>query len=241
MNKIKVFDNPRIIRIKDSCNPICSPNNILITGIDEAGRGPVIGPMIIALTSFTTDKLDRLKSFGVKDSKKLTPTARMALLPTILNYASKVYVAVIPPNVIDSWVLNKGLNRLEAYVIALMILKAKPHGKIYIDSPSSTMTFESYLRQYLPNQLMERIITENKADIKYVAVSAASIVAKVIRDMNIKQLKKKLNINFGSGYPSDPLTRKHLKIILKIAPNIVRKSWKTMKKETNRKLTEFLN
>ena len=77
-----------------------------------------------------------------------------------------------------------------------------------------------------------KIVAEHKADSKYIPVAAASILAKVTRDRAIEKLKEAYG-EIGSGYPSDPITRRFLEEYYKkhgVFPPIVRKSWKTLEK-----------
>lgn len=235
-NPLDLFTRYRIIELKTSST---KNFNTLIGGIDEAGRGPVIGPLIIALVVFRDTYAEFLRDLGVKDSKLLTPQKRLFLFKAILDLSKTVLVAILPPNIIDRWVSKNLLNRLEAKVISELISRLPPKFRIYIDAPSSPKSFLSYLYEFLPRHYHQKLIVENKADKKYIVVSAASIIAKVIRDMQIKRIKNILGLDFGSGYPSDPKTKDSLGTILKIAPKIVRKTWLPVKKILNKTLLDY--
>jgi len=202
--------------------------NKYVLGIDEAGRGPVIGGMFIAGVVLNERISKKLRSLGVKDSKKLTPSKRAALFPKIIALAKAIYVIMCSPETIDSRNLNiltlESILRMIEHLGRRIELK-----KIYIDALSGKRA--SYLlRSRIPPII--KLIYEPKADVKYVPVSAASIVAKYLRDEHIRILKQKYG-DFGSGYPSDPKTIKWLANMIKVSnslPNIVRKSWRTLER-----------
>lgn len=202
----------------------------MILGIDEAGRGPVIGPMVIAGLCFFEEDLLKLKKLGVKDSKLLHASTRKRLFNEILSIAKNYKIIKIEAKEIDEAVLSKlKITGLEAKYMAEIINELKPT-IAYIDSPmNNTEKFKSLLKEYL--KISVEIICEIKADLKYPQVSAASIIAKVIRDEEIENLKKQYG-DFGSGYPSDPRTSEFIKSLLEKGelPSYVRKSWKSIKK-----------
>jgi len=197
-------------------------------GIDEAGRGPVIGPMVIA--GVMTDEKDiiRIEATGAKDSKLLSPLQRERLYEVItkLDYAD-YNIRIIPPSEIDDALnsVNLNLNSLEALHSAMIINKLKPK-RALIDLPSNNrQTYEQYIKINL-NVACE-LVCEHKADVKYPLVSAGSILAKVTRDAEIEKIKKDIGIDFGSGYPSDPKTVAFLKKNFDNPKysNIFRKTW----------------
>lgn len=210
-------------------------------GIDEAGRGPVIGPMVISCVILDSNKIDYFRYIGVRDSKKLSPKQREKLFYKIIMEAKEMIIRIITPTEIDNavWGINvKNLNVLEALYISNIIAKLYSEvDKIYIDSPyQDTSKFLSLLKSFYPNISKYEIIAENNADRKYIEVSAASIIAKVVRDQIINELKNKYG-DFGSGYPSDEKTRNFLLTWYKEKkdfPPIVRKSWKTIKNIVHR-------
>jgi len=217
----------------------------VIAGIDEAGRGPVIGPMVIAIAAIEKDKEANLKEMGVKDSKELSPSRRCTLFEELKTLLSNYKFVIIPPNTIDSAVnagtRNNNLNWLEAdksiELIELMMSETKID-ELFIDCPSTNI--KSYL-QYLKRGLkikLSCIVAEHKADKTYPIVSAASILAKVIRDREIQNLQERCQIDFGSGYTSDDRTIAFLKEWLKEHkefPEFVRLSWMTVKNLLNEK------
>ncbi len=212
---------------------------VLISGIDEAGRGPVIGPLVIAGISVNEKDLDKLKRLGVKDSKLLSPRQREGLFDKIINAAKKYKILIIKPKEIDSALKSKDLNLnwLEAIKSAEIINSLKPK-KIIVDCPSNNIAaYKNFLKKHLKNKKTELVI-EHKADLKYVIVSAASIVAKVTRDNEIKKIQEKIKEPIGSGYPSDPVTINFLEKNHNSYPKIFRKewiSWKNINKKNKQK------
>jgi len=202
----------------------------LICGIDEAGRGPVIGPMVIAGVSMREHSLPGLTSLGVKDSKLLSSTKRESLFDTILRIVENHHIVIISPLEIDDALGDPSLNLnvLEAIHQGAIIRILKPQCVI-VDCPSVNIeSYTSLLRGYVQDQCPE-IRAEHKADVVYPIVSAASIIAKVTRDREIERIKKTIGIDFGSGYPSDPKTRKFLYEYKNCHEEFKRKSWKTYK------------
>jgi ribonuclease HII len=207
---------------------------MLISGIDDAGRGPVIGPLVIAGITINEYDIPKLIDLGVKDSKLLSPIKREELSIKIKELASNYYFIALSPNEIDKVVesqrrLHK-LNRLEAQTMAKIINFLKPD-MVYVDASDILPKRFGY---HIAEKLLfkTKIISEHKADQKYPIVSAASIVAKVERDKQISQLKE-IHGEIGCGYPHDPNTIKYLeKCIMKFGfyPDFVRKSWKTSKR-----------
>jgi ribonuclease HII len=200
----------------------------LILGIDEAGRGPVIGPMVIAGYCIEEEKIELLKSLGVRDSKELTRKQREDIYNEIIKLTDKYKYIIIDPKTIDYYVYKNKLNYLEFENMIKIIEEIKPD-KVIIDSP---MVNTKKVIEYIKNDLKinVEIIAENKADKKYPVVSAASIIAKVIRDREIDKIKEKLNLDIGSGYPSDERTIEVLKKDYDKIKDYVRESWITIKK-----------
>ncbi len=198
-----------------------------VLGIDEAGRGPVLGPMVVAGVLFRAEALPWLVGIGVKDSKKLTANAREKLLEKILEIAEESYVKVISAAEIDALRKTKNLNQIEAEEMAIIIRKALPDevhlGSVDVDEKrfgASIMKLSG---------IKQKIFSVHHAEDKYPDVAAASIVAKTTRDRAINELKKEYG-DFGSGYPSDPKTKAFIRrtIAKGDLPPIIRASWKTV-------------
>jgi len=215
----------------------------LVCGVDEAGRGPLLGPLVIAGVVADEKNLDRLKSLGVKDSKLLTPKRREELFEQVKSIVESYEIIIVPPQEIDDALNSESLNLnwLEAIKTAMIINKLNAK-KAYIDSPSTNLkAYADYMRIYVKDKDVN-LICEHKADVKYVVVSAASILAKVTRDREIGKLKEKYG-DLGSGYPSDPVTKEFLKNNWNKHPEIFRKTWSSYKvysgKEKNSSLSSF--
>lgn len=202
-----------------------------ILGIDEAGRGCVIGPLVIAALMMDEEKLVALRELGVKDSKCLRPTARKRLLEPIRKLSFQIKIIEIAPEDIDRAVRQRGLDRLEARACAELLREMRPR-TAFIDAPGpGGRAFERHIRERLGATNSE-LICENGADARYPVVSAASILAKECREDRIHELRLQYG-DFGSGYPSDPKTRSFLKKILtkkKKVPDYIRSEWATIRK-----------
>ncbi len=200
-----------------------------VLGIDEAGRGPVIGPMVMAGVVVPEQDFQTLKSMGVKDSKLLSPKQREKLFPQITRMATGYKIVTLSAQEIDDALLSEtsNLNWLEAQTTAT-ILNALMHQKAIVDCPSNNIgAYTRYLRNLLSNKNIP-LIVEHKADVNWPIVSAASILAKVTRDAEIEKLKKKYG-DFGSGYASDPKTKDFLKENYARYPELFRKTWQPFK------------
>lgn len=203
---------------------------MLIAGVDEAGRGCVIGPLVVAGVAVKSENLQLLAGLGVKDSKLLTAKKREELYPEILKLTQNHHIIKIPPAQIDKVVrsirvLHK-LNRLEAQTMAKIIEALKPD-QAYVDAADVLADrFGYHICECLKCKI--KIISQHKADRTFPVVSAASIVAKVERDSEISKLRLKHG-DFGSGYLTDEKTMVFLKRLLDGKgefPSFVRKSWK---------------
>ena len=200
---------------------------MLVCGVDDAGRGSVLGPLVIAGISIEQKNIKQLVKIGVKDSKQLSPQLREKLYEQILSLVEGYHVAKIPPKKIDKSVSKNLLNQLEANYMAKVIKKLQANSS-YVDSCDvNPKRFGLYISNLAKTG---KIISSHHADRKYPVVSAASIIAKVNRDREIEKLRK--NHALGSGYPSDPKTMKFIKEWVSQngdVPIFVRKSWKPIK------------
>ncbi len=200
---------------------------MLICGVDDAGRGSVLGPLVIAGISIEKNKIKQLVKIGVKDSKQLSPQSREKLYDQILSIVDGYHVAKISPRIIDKNVNKNLLNQLEANYMAKVIKKLEA-GSSYVDSCDvNPKRFGLYISNIAKTG---KIISSHHADRKYPVVSAASIIAKVSRDREIEKLRKSHDL--GSGYPSDSKTMEFIKNWISQndgVPVFVRKSWKPVK------------
>ncbi len=207
---------------------------MLISGVDEAGRGPVLGNLVIALASIESEKESELEELGITDSKKLTPQKREEFFPKIQTLC-KYEIVEITAQELNKRMWRESLNVIEAK--AMGQLAASFEGRIYIDLPEKNAS--KFIRKA---KLVGRdVVAEHKADLLYPIVGAASILAKVTRDRGIKELGKRLGEEIGSGYPADERTIAAIKnpeIRAKLKGEI-RTRWSTMERILQPKLTDF--
>jgi ribonuclease HII len=203
---------------------------VLIGGVDEAGRGSIIGPMVVAGVSFRQTGISELRKLGVRDSKALTPRSRSSLFTQLKEMADSLCICKIDCNVIDDNVCYKRLNKLEAQMMA-DVIKNLHADRVYVDSCDvNPVRFESYIRSYLP-ALKPKLHSMHHADSINIVVSAASIVAKITRDKEIEKIRK-THCNIGSCYPCDNKTMGFIREWVskyKSAPSFARKSWRPLK------------
>lgn len=205
---------------------------VYLAGVDEAGRGPLFGPMIIAIAVIAQEKEYLLAEIGVRDSKLLTPSRRRAIRAKMEKILDFYALRVVEPAEIDDAVGRGALNILEARVISELIRVALERFSslniVYVDSPDpKPERFGELLTQLLGKSV--RVVARNGADRDFVIVAAASILAKTERDRIISELKKRYG-DFGSGYPSDPKTREYAEKWLRARgepPPFARKTWST--------------
>jgi ribonuclease HII len=210
---------------------------VLVAGVDEAGRGCVIGPLVIAGVMISEEKLPALARLGVKDSKLLSAKKREVLAVEIARLAEKHVTVKLAPVEIDRAVesgrkLHK-LNRLEAQTMAKVIDALKPDVAFVDAADVLEERFKHHIQEGLSFKV--KVVAEHKADKTYSVVSAASIIAKVERDRAVAALTGEHG-DFGTGYLADPRTMRFLKQWLQTHeeyPDCVRKSWKPAKQTKN--------
>ena len=204
-------------------------DGILVGGVDEAGRGSIIGPLVVAGISVRETKIAQLTEMGVRDSKALTPKARAWLFGEIMKVADSVCIRKVNPVEVDDSVSLRGLNRLEAKVMASVINNIGAD-EVYVDCCDvNPERYRDYIGQHL--SCSPKVHSMHHADAINVVVSAASIVAKITRDHEVEQIRKKFRA-IGSGYPSDDRTMRFIRRWVKkngSAPEFARKSWKPLR------------
>nr|CAB3265615.1 ribonuclease H2 subunit A-like [Phallusia mammillata] len=213
-------------------------------GIDEAGRGPVLGPMVYSACFCPISKKQDLSDMGCDDSKVLTEEKREELFNTLHEASSKFIgwmTNILSPNYISNSMLSRtkyNLNSLSHDTAIDLIRSTIKLGvdvkEVFIDTVGPPETYQAKLKKLFPDI---NICVEKKADAKYPVVSAASICAKVCRDRVIKEWvffeNNEMDRNYGSGYPSDPTTKSWLRKNVDPVfgfPNFVRFSWSTASK-----------
>ncbi|MFW9925146.1 MAG: ribonuclease HII [Candidatus Thorarchaeota archaeon] len=203
-----------------------------IAGIDEAGRGPMFGPMIVCGVLFDSSSIKKLRSLGVRDSKTLSVKKRETLAKMVHEMSSRVAIERIDALQIDK-LREQGvtLNDIEATAFSTVLRELSP-AEVYADAADvNPKRFGE--RIGLESGLILRnckIVSEHKADSKYPVVSAASIIAKTTRDEIIRELHGEYG-DFGSGYPSDPRSVLFLRNLIRKnekMPDFVRKTWKSV-------------
>ncbi|MGC9057571.1 MAG: ribonuclease HII [Candidatus Micrarchaeia archaeon] len=198
----------------------------LIAGIDEAGRGSVLGPLSIALVCGNEDDF---LSIELTDSKLLTRKERESLYPEIRKKFYTSFI-LITANELNELMRRFSLNEIEAMKAAYLIeeLPLNP-SRVYVDSPDPIAeNFGHRILRHMQKNVC--INAEHKADFNYPVVSAASIVAKVVRDWEIDRIRDELGYDFLSGYPSDESTVLAVKEMLRTGKGIeyVRMHWSTV-------------
>lgn len=217
-------------------------NSNLVIGVDDAGRGCLIGNMVLAGVLMHPDYQPELKEQGIKDSKLLSPKQREELVSKIKEKIIHHKIFMATPVEIDTG-MGEGLNlnQVEALAAASIInelvqelsISQKQNLKIILDCPSiNTEGWKMQLLEYVKEKsLASKILCEHKADFNHPVVSAASILAKVTRDAEIEKIKLELGKDFGSGYPSDPKTIEFLRnnVNNPSLKGIFRESWSTFR------------
>jgi ribonuclease HII len=204
-----------------------------LIGIDDAGRGPVIGPMVLAGVLIEERDKDTLKKWGAKDSKLLFPEKRKEIGKKIKK-KFKYHTEVTFPSEIDS---SHNLNYTEAVKAAMIINKLTEElnepVEVILDCPSvNLVAWNGDVLKLIKKPEIVSTRCEHKADRNHLVVSAASIIAKEKREEEILKIKKELRVDFGSGYPSDPKTKDFVKKNYNNPEyrEIMRFSWSTIKK-----------
>lgn len=178
----------------------------IVIGIDEAGRGPVLGSMFIGAVAVTTAQLPELDGIGLKDSKKLTDDRREELGGVVEDSVDRTCVREITADEIDELSEIMSLNRIEINGFAELIAELDAD-KAYIDLPEpDAERFGNRLRAAGDGIGDVEIVAEHGADDTYPIVSAASIIAKNAREDHVAALEQEYGCSLGSGYPHDDPT-----------------------------------
>lgn len=199
-----------------------------VAGIDEAGRGPMFGPMVICGVLFREENMAEVESLCLKDSKVLSPKRRENLDKAIRGLAWRIQLDIVTAAEIDS-LRESGytMNEIETLKFASIVMELRPK-TVFMDA--ADVNAKRFGRLVAQRSGLERLgttfISEHKADAKYPVVSAAAIVAKVERDSHIARLREQYG-DIGSGYPSDPKSIAFVKRLLLEGelPRFVRRTW----------------
>jgi ribonuclease HII len=206
-----------------------------IAGIDEAGRGPVLGPLVVCCAFCKREDEKLLKKLASKDSKQLTPKQREEAYEKLRPFCTFRWVEISAAD-LNKLMKTMSLNDIEAKVMAELMKKLDENSDIMIDMPDRyAWTFRRRMEKFG----ITRFEAEHKADENYPIVAAASICAKILRDHKIEEIRA-ATCDFGSGYPSDQKTIAALKdkAQLEILRPFIRERWKTLDTVKQRKLFE---
>lgn len=203
-----------------------------VLGLDEAGRGCVIGPLVVAGVVVSQENLGKLGELGVRDSKRLTRAQRERLAAEIEHLTERILIIEIEPD--D---LEENLTAVELRAMGRIIRESEAE-RVYLDLPVGPLARDRFVQALLETVGQRSLVAENKADAHYPVVSAASIIAKVSRDRAVERLRQEYG-DFGWGYPSEPKTRAFLKEFYERTgrfPDCARRKWHTLHKLTERSL-----
>ena len=214
-------------------------NTTWFCGIDEAGRGPVLGPLVVAMCSIPKDQVNLLDVMNVRDSKQMSSKRRKEIVDWYEDQAQahdwQFEIIVIETNEIDVAVYEKQLNVLETEKFAEAISKLNLQGKKDIIADACDTNPDRFTRNIVErvenyDSSDTNLVSEHKADQHHRIVSMASILAKYYRDKAIEEIQTSFDFEIGSGYPSDPKTRNALRFLIKepFPHECLRWSWKTV-------------
>ncbi|MCI4346570.1 MAG: ribonuclease HII [Thermoplasmata archaeon] len=210
-----------------------------ILGLDEAGRGSVLGPLVLGGLVVEERRLSELRPLGVKDSKQLTPKRRTELYTALAEVGERTSL-LLSPREIDPWVRRGGLNRLEARGFAELVRRTRPDA-VFVDAcdPVAARFGRDVARL---SGVKAEVTAQHHADVEVPVVGGASIVAKVERDAALGTLSRELDHDLGSGYPSDARTLAALEwgFGREAHPPWVRLSWSTAQRVKPRPWVERL-
>lgn len=216
---------------------------MIIAGIDEAGRGPAVGPLVLAVAVVEKKREDELREFGARDSKELTAEKRRSVWDSLQGALLEFGTAHVQAHEIDALRTRNSLNEIEAMRVGHLLnsLKTKPE-IAYLDSPDpESGNFAVRVQKYINFECILR--AEHKADVNYPVVSAASIIAKLERDMAVRNLELEYNCVIGTGYSHDPATIRFIKEYThknNSLPHCARRTWLTSQRILDEKFQKKL-
>lgn len=199
-----------------------------IVGVDEAGRGPVLGPLVTCAFAIPEKDLKMLAKMGVRDSKKLSAAKRQSLATWLRTKAEvrgwQFHIHSSSPASVDRAMqvgtLNEHGVNLFAHCISSLELSDESErgsGKLHLDAcDTDAERFGKNVTSLLPGWVWPnwRVESRHGADDIFPIVGAASILAKVERDSAMQEMSESMGENLGSGYPSDPVTISALPMLL---------------------------
>ena len=196
-------------------------------GLDEAGRGSLVGPLVVGGFAARAADVERLPGMGVRDSKLLSPARREAAYERLTEVGRR-YSVVLAPSTVDEAVRRGGLNVLEAHAFARLVRRVRPSAT-FVDACDPVAARFGALVARLA-RAVGPVDARHHADRDLPIVAAASIVAKVERDRHLSRLRSRLGDDLGSGYPSDDRTRAFVRSTIGSGaplPPWLRASWRT--------------
>ncbi len=202
--------------------------------MDEAGRGPVLGPLVIGLVGATKSEIEDLKEIGVDDSKAMSDSKRQRLAEEIKTRVTIAEVLIVPASELNKLMKTQTLNKIEVTKFRQLLKPfANQISKLFLDA--ADVKAERFGLNF--KDLVRDVVSEHKADSKYEVVAAASILAKTERDRQMKMLQKEYSEkfpnlpSFGKGYPANAkeFLKKYYRRYHKM-PDIARTKWKTVQR-----------
>lgn len=196
-------------------------------GVDEAGRGSWIGPLVVGAVAVHASDLERVRESGACDSKALSPARREEVYAKLEAFARIASVELAPPE-IDRFVRHGKLNELEARAFGEVVRPFGP-ARVTVDAcDTNAARFGLRVAWHAGDGF--RVESRHRADEEDPLVGAASIVAKVRRDRAVRRLAQELGTDIGSGYPSDATTVEFVRRVARRGrrlPPWLRASWAT--------------
>ncbi len=223
------------------------PGTTHVIGVDEAGRGPVMGPLVVAALAVPADGgEDQLREMGVRDSKKLLPAKRETLAAALSDRPHQVIE--VPASDVDALRSTASLNVVEARIFAsatLGVIAQLGEGArvaVYLDAAdTSEATFERYFSGAIADApgkgAVVSVVSRHEADDIFPVVSGASVLAKSRREEAVARIREELGEDFGSGYPADARTIAFLEKWITdkgVLPPHTRRSWRTAQRLLDR-------
>lgn len=205
-----------------------------LAGVDEAGRGSVLGPLVVCVAVCPRIHIKQLKIWGKKDSKQLSPSQRESTFKELKKFCDFKFVEISAEKLTQRMATHS-LNDIEAEAMAALIKNLKDCDTM-IDLPDR---YEWTFRRRMDKLGVKKFEAQHKADENYESVAAASICAKLLRDQRIAEIAQ-THGPFGSGYPSDPYTIAALRDPerRKTLHPFIRHRWKTIEALAQKKLFE---
>lgn len=212
-------------------------SEIYNSGVDEAGRGCVLGPLVLAICTLNKEQEAYFKKLGVKDSKLIPKNKRDFFFKEVKHNSLEHKIIIIPAEELNVLMNRYSLNEIEAQKTAELVSSLKNIPKnLILDCPDTNT--EKYKKRMISNFNIVKykhsfnIVSEHKADLNHISVSCASVLAKVVRDKCLQELTG----SDISGYSSDPKTIDFLKKYIlehKEIPSYARDKWKTIENIMN--------